>query len=131
MSIDRRILIADDDAAIRGGAAELLGPLGYEVLEAESGSQAIDIIRLSLRHSRLHLALLDMNMPDRTGLEVFDLLQEEAPDLPCIFWSGDATEEVQRWALRRGADAFLRKPVSPDHLRDEVRRVLDAHWGHG
>ena len=127
MSIDHRILIADDDAAVRGGAAELLGPLGYQVLEAGSGTQAIDIVR----RSELHLALLDMHMPDRSGLEVFELMQDEAPDVPCIFWSGDAADEVERWALRRGADAFLRKPVSPDLLREEVRRVLTAHWGHG
>ena len=125
MAIDRRILIADDDAAVRVGAAELLEPLGLEVLEAESGAEALTIVR----RSRIHLALLDMHMPGSTGLEVFESMRAEVPGLPCIFWSGDATEDIARYALRLGASAFLKKPVAPELLRGEVTRVLEHYWG--
>lgn len=126
MSIDRRILIADDDAEVRLGAAELLDPLGLEVLQAESGAEALALFRARLP---VHLALLDVHMPDRGGLELFGLLRDVVPDLPCILWSGDATEGFERSALRAGVSAFLRKPIRPDDLRGAVRRVLADHWG--
>jgi len=125
MSIDRRILIADDDAAVRVGAAELMSQLGLEVLEAESGEEALAIVR----RAQLHIALLDMHMPGPSGMEVFAAIRAETPGVPCIFWSGDATEDIARYVLRLGASAFLRKPVPAEVLRGEVRRVLEHHWG--
>lgn len=125
MSIDRRILIADDDVEVRSGAAELLGPLGLHVVQAGTGDEALAI----LRGSSIHLALLDVHMPGQGGFEVFQTLREETLSVPCIIWSGDASDEFARYTLRSGASAFLRKPVEPDLLRDEVQRVLEEHWG--
>lgn len=139
--MDRRILIADDDPDVRSGAAELLLGAGLQVVEAEDGEQAILTVRRSIeRGSPLHLALVDVHMPppaeaahepgrDDGGLALFTLLRGQRPELPCILWSGEASEGVAHWALREGASAFLKKPVRPLVLRDEVRRVLDAHWG--
>jgi CheY-like chemotaxis protein len=126
MSIDRRMLIADDDSEVRLGAVELLRPLGLEIFEAESGDEALSILR---RRQPLHLALLDLHMPGIDGLEVFRTMRTETVDVPCIFWSGDATEAIEQVVLRDGASAFLHKPVRPELLRSEVQRVLDDHWG--
>ncbi len=126
MAIYRRILIADDDAEVRLGAAELLDPLGLQVLLAESGAQALDIFR---SRRPIHLALLDVHMPDRGGLELFGALRDVVPDLPCILWSGDVSEGFERSALRAGVSAFLHKPVPPAALRGVVQRVLADHWG--
>ncbi len=123
---DRRILIADDDADLCRGAAELLDPLGIEVVRACSGDEALGVFRSG---APLHLALLDVHMPGRGGLDLFGDLRLEAPSLPCILWSGEATEAYERVALRSGISAFLRKPVHPDTLRTEVQRVLHDHWG--
>lgn len=127
MTIDHRILIADDDAEIRFGAAELLERMGLEILLAASGDEALSIVR----RQSVHLALLDMHMPGRTGLEVVGVMREETLAVPCILWSGAATEAVEQYALRSGALAFLRKPVAPDLLREEIRRALEMHWGEG
>jgi CheY-like chemotaxis protein len=121
MSIDRRILIADDDFEVRTGVVELLYPLGLEVLEAESGSEALEILRVR----PIDLALLDMHMPGRSGLELLTILQHESPRLRCIFWSGDSTEAIERMARAAGAWAVLRKPLEPSRLRDEVIRALE------
>jgi len=135
MPTPHRILIADDDAEIRSGAGELLDALGCEVLEACGGREALEIVR----RGTIHLALLDVHMPGlddapagvrvEGGLELFTRFREERPGLPCIFWSGEASEGIRTWALREGASAFLRKPVQPALLRGEVQRVLDEHWG--
>lgn len=120
MSIDRRILIADDDTDFRSGVAEFLHPLGVEILHAETGEEALEIVR----NRQLQLALLDMHMPGYTGLEILVLIQEETLEVPCIFWSGDATNDIERRAMEAGARAVLRKPVEPSVLRLEVQRIL-------
>ena len=122
----RRILIADDDSEIRLGAAELLDSLGY-ILQAGDGEEALEVVRGS--QDPFHLALLDLQMPRRGGYEVFGVLREEYPDLPCILWSGDATEDLASNMVRAGAMAFLHKPVPPEELRGQVRRVLTERWG--
>lgn len=122
MHPDRLILIADDDRELRAGVVELLGdlPVRLEILEAESGDEALRIIR----RAPLHLALLDMHMPGHTGLEVLEMLRRETLEVPCIVISGEASEAVRRQALIEGARAVLRKPLEPRLFRDEVRRAL-------
>ncbi|MEM9802912.1 MAG: response regulator [Planctomycetota bacterium] len=139
--MDRRILIADDDTDVRRGAAELLAGSGLRVVEAGDGDEALFLVQRAFDGGEpLHLALVDVHMPPPQegesglepgdgGLALFSLLRGQRPDLPCILWSGEASEGVASWALREGASAFLRKPVKPHLLRDEVQRVLDEFWG--
>ena len=84
---ERRILIADDDRELCRGAAELLDPLGIEVVRAGSGDEALDLFRSGMT---LHLALLDVHMPDRGGLDLPPALPPEPPYLPCLLCSADA-----------------------------------------
>lgn len=121
MAYSRRILIADDDSEVRLGAVELLEALDLSVLQAERGDEALEVVR---RAGPLDLALLDLHMPGHGGLELFRLLRDEFPGLPCILWSGGASEAIEATALRAGVAAFLRKPVRPDVLRESVRRLL-------
>lgn len=125
MFSDRRILIADDDTEVRLGAVELLAALGLEVHQADSGLTAIE----QLRGEQFHLALLDVHMPGRSGVEVLQELREDQLEVPCIFWSGNAPVEVQRYLIATGASEVLCKPVKPAELRESVTRVLQLHWG--
>lgn len=140
--MEHRILIADDDADVRQGAAELLAMCGLDVILACDGEEAIFMVHRELELQRpLHLALVDVHMPppvdaapvsmdgDDGGLALFSLLRGSRPELPCILWSGAASAGVESWALREGASAFLRKPVKPLRLREEIQRVLELHWG--
>ena len=120
MSIDRRVLIADDDRELRAGVADLLAGLGLEIVQAETGSEALQIVR----RLSLQLALLDMHMPGHTGLEVLSTIRRETLGIPCIFLSGDASEAIRRQALDEGALAVFDKPVEPARLRQEVIRAL-------
>jgi CheY-like chemotaxis protein len=120
MSIDRRILIADDDRELRAGVIDLLRGMSLQIVEAETGVDALRIVRVG----SLHLALLDMHMPGHTGLEILATIKRETLRVPCIFISGDATEGVRQMALAEGACAVLRKPLEPRILRAEVERAL-------
>ncbi len=127
MAIDRRILIADDDREVRAGVVDLLRDLDMDFVHADSGIEALEIVR----RSAIDLALLDMHMPGHTGLEVLSFIRREVPDLPCIFFSGDATEAIRLQAVREGAMAVLAKPLVPALLRREVRRALQISGGGG
>lgn len=127
MSLDRRILIADDDLEIRQGVAELLSGMGLEILEAETGPEALAIVR----RGDIRLALLDNQMPGATGLEILQVIHEETLRVPCIVCSGDSFESLERMARAAGALAVLKKPVEPRILRTEVVRALDLPNGLG
>jgi len=126
MSLDRRILIADDDLEIRQGVADLLSGLGLQILEAETGSEALAIVR----RGNIQLALLDNQMPGATGLEILQVIHEEILRVPCIVCSGDSFESLERMARAAGALAVLKKPVEPLILRTEVVRALGLSNGH-
>ena len=122
----KHVLLADDDREVRLGVADLISPLGLEVLHAESGPEALEIARL--RRPEIQLMVLDVHMPGCTGIDVFEsLVQELGRDLlaPCIFYSGAATANLEQRALDLGGRAFLRKPVQPLELRSAVMRVLE------
>jgi CheY-like chemotaxis protein len=120
----RRVLLADDDLEVRQGVADLLSPLGLEILHAESGPETFEIVQIE--RPRLDLMVLDMHMPGYGGLEVLSrLTQLEDFSLPCICCSGEATDELERMALAAGARAFLTKPLQPRALRGEVMRALE------
>lgn len=120
-----RILIADDDAEILSGAVDLLRIGGREVVTAVDGQEALEL----LQAGGLHLALLDLHMPRKTGLDIFEFVRERSITIPCLFWSGEATDSTAQWLLDEGAAGFLRKPVKPEELRACVARTLEKHWG--
>jgi two-component system CAI-1 autoinducer sensor kinase/phosphatase CqsS len=126
MYTPRRILIADDDSSIRLGASDLLAHSGLEVVQAEDGTQAM---RLLTEGCGAHIALFDLQMPGFTGLELFQHVIDHKLNLPCILWSGDATQGTEQFALERGAMAFLHKPVPPKILREQVLSAIEKHWG--
>jgi CheY-like chemotaxis protein len=123
MSIDRRILIADDDDDARQGTAELLGPLGVDIVLVDNGVDALELVR----RRDLHLALLDNRMPGLTGLEILQAIRSEVLGVPAILCSGDVREhaDLVRFAQAAGAFAVLPKPIAPSRLKQEVVRALD------
>jgi CheY-like chemotaxis protein len=120
MTAPRRILLADDDATVRLGVAELLGEMGVEALHAESGLEALEIVR----RYPLNAVLLDLQMPGCSGLEALSVILRVRHDLPCLVYSGSLTAELERVAMESGAFAVLRKPVQPSLLRLQISRAL-------
>lgn len=121
MGTPRKLLLADDDASMRVGVADLLETLDLVVLQAESGLEAVELARTT----RVHAALLDLQMPVLSGIDALTRLRDEFAGLPCILYSGALTPATAEMATTRGAFAVLKKPVAPDLLRAEVLRALD------
>jgi len=117
-----RILIVDDDPAVRELVAAVLEHAGFETETAETGDQALNAVETR----KPKLVLLDVRLPDMSGYSVCRALREQRPDsVPIIFLSGERTEWYDRvGGLLLGADDYIVKPFAPDELVARVRTLL-------
>ena len=120
MSPKSRILIVEDDAAVRRGVADALGFHGYESLEASDGQAGLELALSSAPD----LVLLDVMMPKMDGFEVLTALRQKAPGMPVILLTARGAEEDKVRGLRAGADDYVVKPFSPLELLARVEAVL-------
>jgi DNA-binding NtrC family response regulator len=108
-----RVLVVDDEALIRWSIAETLEPLGYEVVQAASGGEAV---RLLLERSPFQVVLLDMQLPDCTDLRLLGLMRSVAPVTPIVLMGAFLSPEVEAEADWLGAARLLRKPFDLEAL---------------
>ncbi len=122
-----RILLIEDEPAVRRLAGSVLRGLGYEVIEAGSGPAAIGIARQ--RSAPIHLVLSDMVMPGLSGTETRDALTPILPETRYLFMSGYPVAELDRTGVRLPARQLLQKPFTPEQLARRVRETLDEADG--
>jgi len=118
------ILVADEENVTLSISRELLELLGYRVLTAHGGHEAV-----AASHAyggEIHLILMDMNLSDPSSREVFPRLVEARPEVKVILWSGRDEDSSTELLMKAGASSFLHKPFGLEVLALEVRRVLDG-----
>ncbi|PKK89383.1 MAG: hypothetical protein CVV64_14690 [Candidatus Wallbacteria bacterium HGW-Wallbacteria-1] len=103
-----RILVVDDESIIRSTTHSMLSMLGYEVILAEDGEMALEIVERA--NAPFDAILIDMVMPKLSGREVLEGIRKFAPDARIIMTSGFDREDHMIELRRLGADAFLQKP---------------------
>src|SRR5713226_9722497 len=115
-----RIVVVEDDPAIRRGVVDVLRASGYQVAEAGDGAKGYEeAVRLGV-----DLVLLDLLLPKRDGLEVLADLRKIRPTLPVIVLTARGTEEDRVRGLKMGADDYVVKPFSARELLARVEAVL-------
>jgi DNA-binding NtrC family response regulator len=112
-----RILVVDDQVAVREVLGAMLELAGYDVRQASNGREAMD----ALASAEYDLMLLDVNLPGQSGWSVLEQARSAAPGLPVLMISDERYEDE---ALQRGAVAFLAKPYRRSALEDAVRDAL-------
>jgi hypothetical protein len=117
-----RILVAEDEDGVRKLVCRLLKGLGYQVLEASRGQQALALAEAA---DRIDLLLTDVRMPDLSGPELADRLQAARPGLRVLFMSGYVDDPELRQRLASGSAAVLDKPFTTQQLAERVRAVLE------
>ncbi|MGE0439314.1 MAG: PAS domain S-box protein [Gemmatimonadales bacterium] len=116
-----RVLLVDDEDLVRSTVGHLLVALGFEVVPAESGTRALELLG---ERCDYRFVLLDLTMPEMSGAEVFAAIGARNIEVPVMVMSGFATEEVAgRFGARRPA-GFLQKPFPLDALGAAVERLL-------
>ena len=118
------VLLAEDDDAARGLWRETLQMLGYQVIEASSGQEAIEVGRA--HPGRIDLLLTDVVMPRMGGRELSERLAEAHPGLRVIFMSGYTADTILRQGIAETGRPFLQKPFTAQKLARKVRETLDA-----
>jgi CheY-like chemotaxis protein len=118
------ILLAEDAAAVRVAARQILERLGYTVLEAPTGRDALTIAKK--RAAPIHLLLTDIVMPEMSGRELTEQFVLLRPDAKVLYMSGYTDDSIVRHGILRSGIAYLQKPFSPDTLARKVREVLDS-----
>ncbi|MCX6627029.1 MAG: response regulator, partial [Candidatus Solibacter sp.] len=117
-----RILVADDEAGVRGLLRKVLEQAGYEVLEATDGKQVLrQVLALPV-----DLVITDLVMPEQEGIETIQALRREAPGVGIIAISGAFEGRLLKAARLLGADAALSKPVAAELLLASVAEVLKS-----
>ena len=118
------ILLAEDEAAVRGLTRTILTACGYQVLEAADGDEAV---RVAVEHEGpIHLLLTDVVMPGVGGRAVAERLTEQYPGIRVIYVSGYTDDAVIRHGVLRDVVNFIQKPFTPAALARRVRDVLDG-----
>jgi len=115
-----RILLVDDDDATRETAKMILELLGFDVLTATGGPEALQIAR---HVDRIDLLLTDVRMPGMNGVELAKHLSARFPETPVLFISGYASSALEEDHIPSGA-GFLPKPFSIGDLESSVRGAL-------
>ena len=114
-----RILLVDDEVAIRRALRTALQELGFETVEASRGEEALIVVR----SQSFDAVLLDLNMPGIGGIKTLDKLREAFPRLPILILTVRDEEHDKVEALERGADDYITKPFS---MRECVARIRAA-----
>jgi FixJ family two-component response regulator len=112
--------VIDDDELFRSATGRLLEAVGYRVFLHESATQFL----LRLRVEEHCCILLDVHMPGLSGPELQDRLAKDAPFIPIVFLSGRGDIQTSVKAIKSGAEDFLTKPVSREHLVEAIERAL-------
>src|SRR5262245_26987757 len=119
-----RVLIADDHAIYRAGLRQFLTALPgvTEIGEAASGNQTL----IAMQQKEWELVVLDINMPDRSGLDILRYVRVGHPATRVLVLSGYPERQYALNVIRAGAHGYIAKDASPDELAKAVRTVLQG-----
>jgi len=123
------ILVAEDEEALRNLARTVLEGLGYTVLLAQNGKEAVEMFEED--RARIDMLLFDVVMPQLGGAEAYQQIRERAGDVPLLLMTGYSSETVQSRFVKQNKfiqdldPVVIQKPYSVDGLGRKVREVLD------
>ncbi len=117
------ILIVDDEDMIVDVGGEILKSLGYKVLLARSGAEAIEIYKK--QGDEIDMIILDMIMPEMGGAETFQNLKEINPEVKVLLSSGYSIDGLATEIIEKGCNGFIQKPFNMNDLSQKIREILE------
>ena len=124
MSISQKILVVEDSPTTRRQITEILESQGYEVISAEDGEAALELVR----EHHPELVVLDIVLPKKNGYQVCRNIKAD-PDLAIkvMMLTAKDQEKDRIWGQRQGADSYLSKPVNADELVESVAKMMSPN----
>ena len=123
MEEETRILVIDDDESTRKMLSLIFEKKGYSCSMVGSGAEAIQ----AARDVHFNIALIDIRLPDMSGIELLSTLCNDYPEMDSIIITGFASIDNAIQALNQGASAYITKPVEMDTVLHEVERIIEKH----
>ncbi len=117
---DITVLLVDDDVQTCDSVSKILKNEGYNVIAVHNGNNAINISG----KQHIDIALIDIRLPDISGIDVLEKFKQRNPQTGIIIISGVATLDDATRSLNLGADIFLLKPIDPEELLHRIEKVL-------
>jgi putative nucleotidyltransferase with HDIG domain len=117
-----RVLVVDDEAAVRESIAAVLSHSGYAVVLAASSVEALDILQAD---PTIGVMLADVILPEADGLRLLDQIVLDYPELPVVVFTGVQEIQVAISAFRRGATDYLLKPFQPQQMLAVIARAVE------
>jgi DNA-binding NarL/FixJ family response regulator len=116
-----RVFIADDHAIVREGLKQILAE-SRDIIVAGEAENGLDAIKL-FRKAKCHVMLLDISMPDRSGIEVLKQIKKEQPEMAVLMLSMHREDQYAIRSLKAGAAGYLTKQSAPAELVTAIRQV--------
>ena len=120
-----RILVVDDEPSVRTVVRMTLEKAGYEVLEAENGEKAIEVINTGENRLVLDAVICDIRMPKINGVQAIDYFQREYPHVPVIVLTAYPETQMAVSFIRNGVADYLIKPVEAQKLQAAVAKAME------
>ena len=121
-----KILVVDDEIEVCNALKEFLSIKGYLALTAQNGKDALSIVN----EKKPHIVLLDIIMPDMSGIEILEEIKKIAPRVGVVMITAVTDEALGNKALKLGADDFITKPVDLDYLETVLMvKIVDILGG--
>ncbi len=117
-----RILVVEDSPTILYMMTDMLSQLGYEILKAANGAEAVTLATTE----KPDVILLDVILPKLNGYQVCRQIksQPQTEHIPVIMITSKGKQTDRHWGLEQGADAYIVKPVDPDELKDVIDKFI-------
>lgn len=116
------VLFVDDDDMVIEGCGEMLTKMGYNVLIARNGKDALEIYKEN--QHKIDIVIIDMIMPIMNGGETYDRLKKMYPDIKVLLSSGHSVNGQATEILERGCNGFIQKPFTIEVLSEKIREIL-------
>ena len=120
-----RILVVDDEPSVRTVVRMTLEKAGYDVLEAENGEKAIELINTGENRLVLDAVICDIRMPKINGVQAIDYFQREYPHVPVIVLTAYPETQMAVSFIRNGVADYLIKPVEAQKLQAAVAKAME------
>jgi DNA-binding NtrC family response regulator len=117
----RRVLVVDDQDSMRVLLQDMLEVIGYGVVLAEGGEQALAL----LEEDRFDLVLSDLNMPGMDGTALLRAVKAANPELPVVIITGYGTFHTEKRVMKEGADGYISKPCTLSKIQKTLSSILN------
>ena len=124
------VLVVDDERDVRQVCRMVLEKAGYDVIEAEDGEQAIEVVKTGENPLVVDVILTDIDMPKLNGIEAIQFFQREFPRKPIVVLTGKPKLEAATSLMKQGLVDYLVKPAENDALLAAVAKAMSKRGGH-